>query len=200
MAAGTAEDAVFELLGRPARVRVTVGGGGPEPFRGRPWTADLDTVEFLKEREVGGHRLYAVGFEAEHVRRGLVDLTVLVRADREREGWVARRITGVSGGGEGAPDAPRVDLGGSWGSHGFCGGGLVHDPSGAVRRVRLRFENGVELEDGTEGGWVLFFTDRPVERPNAQVELLDGSGAAVSSFAWPWPPDLPDELRRRIRR
>jgi hypothetical protein len=64
----------------------------------------------------------------------------------------------------------------------------------------VRFGNGIELEDGTDGGWVLFFTNRPVERPNAEVDLIDADGELLSSFHWPWSPDLPDELRRRIPR
>jgi len=31
------------------------------------------------------------------------------------------------------------------------------------------------------------------------VELLDPSGELISCFDWPWSPDLPEELRRRIR-
>jgi hypothetical protein len=126
-------------------------------------------------------------------------MAILIRADRFGQDWIARRITGASGSGELSSTAPRVNLGGSWGRHGFCGGGRV-EPAGAdVSRVCVRFANGVELDDDTDGGWVLFFTNRPVERPNARVELLDPSGETISSFDWPWSPDLPEELRRRIR-
>jgi hypothetical protein len=147
-----------------------------------------------------GRKLFAVAFEAEHERRGHVRMTMLVRADRYPSTWVARRITGASGSGDLAPTAPRVNLGGSWGKHGFCGGGRVYPGDADVAQVRVRFTNGVELEDDTEGGWVLFFTNRPVERPNAQVEMLDPEGIVLSSFDWPWSPDLPEELRRRIPR
>lgn len=195
---------MYELLGQPARPPALVRVGGralqPQPFQGRPWQADLATVDFLKEREVLGHRLFVVAFEAEHVRRGFEPMTVLVRADRLDKTWTARRITGASGSGDDASTAPRVNLGGSWGGHGFCGGGRVEAAGAEIARVRVRFANGIEVDDDTEGGWVLFFTDRPVERPNADVDLLGPDGEVVSSFAWPWPPDLPDELRRRIRR
>jgi hypothetical protein len=203
MAARTAEEAVYELLGQHSRpgALVTAGGrGAPQPFQGRPWTADLGTLDFLKQREVLGHRLFVVAFEAEHVRRGSLPMTILVRADETGDGWHARRMTGASGTGSIPAGRPHVVLGGSWGKHGFCGGGKVKDEGAPVARVRLRFENGVELDDGTEGGWVLFFTERPVERPNAEVELLDADGCVLSSFAWPWERDLPDELRRRISR
>ena len=202
MGARTAEEAVYELLGEPARTPALVSArapAAPQPFQHRAWTADLGTVDFLKQREVLGVRLFAIAFEAEHERHGFTPMTILVRADRIGREGAARRITGSSGSGELPSTAPRVNLGGSWGGHGFCGGGRV-DPAGAdVARVRLRFANGVELEDDTDGGWVLFLTDEPVERPNARVELLDPSGEVLSSFDWPWSPDLPEELRRRIR-
>jgi hypothetical protein len=202
MGAGTAEEAVYELLGPATRTRALVGGGGrseTQPFRHRPWTADLGTVDFLKQRDVLGRRLFVVAFEAEHTRRGFTQMTALVRADRIGRTWIARQITGASGSGELPSSAPRVNLGGSWGGHGFCGGGRVEAAGADVARVRVRFVDGVELEDDTDGGWVLFFTDRPVERPNAEVELLDSNGELVSRFDWPWTPDLPEELRRRIR-
>jgi len=201
--ARTAEEAVYELLGQPARRPALVSAGARterQPFPSRPWTADLGTVDFLKQRKVLGRRLFVVAFEAEHVHRGMTQMTALVRADRLGKTWIARRITGASGSGELPSRAPRVNLGGSWGGHGFCGGGRVDAAGADVARVRMRFANGVELEDDTEGGWVLFFTDRPVERPNAEVELLDSEGEVVSRFDWPWPPDLPEALRRRIPR
>ena len=194
---------MYELLGQPVRQPALVRVGAQvsrQPVQHRPWTADLGTVDFLKQRKVLGRRLFAVAFEAEHVRRGFTLMTMLVRADRFGKAWIARRITGASGSGDLPSTAPRVDLGGSWGGHGFCGGGRV-EPAGAdVARVRVRFANGVELDDDTDGSWVLFFTDRPVERPNAEVDLLDPDDEVISSFDWPWSPDLPDELRRRIRR
>ena len=71
-------------------------------------------------------------------------------------------------------------------------------PFSRGERVRLRFGNGIELDDDVECGWALFFTDRPVERPEAVVELLDATGTAVASHQWPAGPGLPDALRRRI--
>jgi len=201
--ARTPEEAVYELLGQPARRPALVSAGAQTerpPFPSRRWTADLGTVDFLKQRKVLGRRLFVVAFEAEHVHRGVTQMTALVRADRLGKTWIARRITGASGSGELPSRAPRVNVGGSWGGHGFCGGGRVDAAGADVARVRMRFANGVELEDDTEGGWVLFFTDRPVERPNAEVELLDSEGEVVSRFDWPWPPDLPEALRRRIPR
>src|SRR5689334_15233638 len=100
MGAMTAEEAVYELLGQPARPAALVGAGGAtaaqQPFQGRQWTADLGTVDFLKEREILGCRLFVVAFEAEHLRHGFMPMTVLVRADRFGKTWIARRITGAS--------------------------------------------------------------------------------------------------------
>jgi hypothetical protein len=166
---------------------------------GAPWTAHLDTVEILKERQILDRRVYVVRFEADHLRAGRLEMTMVVRAERTSgAGWIAR---GISAGAD-VPDpelkAPRVLLGGSWGRFGFCGGGRVCAAPPEVERVRLRFSNGIELEDDTEQGWALFFTDRPVERPAAIVELLDADGVAVASHQWPAGPDLPEALRRRV--
>jgi hypothetical protein len=166
---------------------------------GVPWTADLDTVRILKERRILGRRLYVVAFEADHRRAGRLAMTMVVRAERVSGlGWVARGISAGADVPEPVLDAPRVLLGGSWGRFGFCGGGRVCGATPAIVRARLRFGNGVELADDTEQGWVLFFTDEPVERPEAAVELLDAAGEVVAAHQWPAGPDLPDALRRRI--
>jgi hypothetical protein len=166
---------------------------------GAPWTADLDTVEILKERQILGRRVYVMRFDADHLRAGRLRMTMVVRAERTPgAGWVARGISAGASVPEPELDEPRVLLGGSWGRFGFCGGGRVCAATPDIERVRLRFGNGIELEDDVECGWALFFTDRPVERPEAVVELLDASGAPVASHQWPAGPELPDALRRRI--
>ena len=199
--ARTATEAVLELLAHPAAERVTVGSRTQtqRPAAARPWSANIHTLELLKEREVLGRRLFVVSFEAEHVRHGLLPMTILVRAERARGTWRARKMSGVGGTGGGTSE-PRVQLGGSWGRHGFCGGGRVHAARGEVARVRLSFDNGVVLEDETDAGWVLFLTDRPVERPQATVELLDARGDVIASSTWPWEPSLPETLLRQIAR
>jgi len=93
---------------------------------GAPWTADLDTVEILKEREILGRRVYVVSFDADHLRAGRLRMTMVVRAERAHgTGWVARGISAGAAVAEPELDSPRVLLGGSWGSFGFCGGGRV---------------------------------------------------------------------------
>ena len=181
-------------------------GGGPDrkaslSIGGTPWIAHVDTVEILKEREILGRRVYVVGFLADHARLGRLPMTIVVRAERVTGlGWVARGISAGANMPEPRLAAPRLLLGGSWGMFGFCGGGKVCGAAPEIDRVRLRFGNGVELEDDTEQGWALFFTDEPVERPAATVELLGADGRIVASHEWPARPDLPDALRRRIPR
>jgi len=167
---------------------------------GTPWTARLDTVEFVKQREVLGRRLFVVEFEADHVRNGLTTMQRIVQAERLGGSWIARGVTGAGIGGDLQVQEPHVNLGGSWGRFGFCGGGRVHDPASLIDRVRLRFESGIECEDDTEAGWVLFYTDRPVRRPQAKVELVDASGQTVASYGWPPQRDLPQTLLARLPR
>jgi hypothetical protein len=210
MLARDPREAVLEHLGARAAPReahtvapVLAGRTRPTSWHTRsgvPWTAQLDSVEFVKQREVLGCRLFVVAFEADHVRLGPVTMHMIVRAERDRGGWVARSVSGGAGGGEARPREPHVNLGGSWGRFGFCGGGEVHAARADIARVRLRFGNGVECEDDTAAGWVLFYTDRPVERPHATVELLDGAGEIVASYEWPPRRDLPQTLLRRIAR
>jgi hypothetical protein len=193
----------------PARERTLTGtrtAGGPAPIEavaagGPPWSPRLDTVEFLKERVIGNRHVYAIGFEADHPRAGRVDMTMIARAERVTGlGWVGRGVSTGTAVGEPEVGEPRLYLGGSWGRFGFCGGGQIYPPAAAVARARLRFADGVELEADAEGGWALFFTHEPVERPDATVELLDGAGDVVATHEWPPRPDLADELRRRIPR
>ena len=133
-----------------------------------------------------GRRLYVVAFEADHRRAGRLEMTMVVRAERVPDvGWVARGISAGASVPEPVLETPRVLLGGSWGRFGFCGGGRVCAATPDIVRARLRFGNGIELEDDTEAGWALFFTDVPVERPEAVVELLNEHGEPVATHQWP---------------
>src|SRR4051812_34638018 len=187
------EQAVLDHIARvrPAARRRQPASTGPRAddrrsagisIGGAPWTAHLDTVEILKERRILGRHVYVVRFEADHLRAGLLEMTMVVRAERvPGDGWTARGISAGASVSDPEVDAPRVLLGGSWGRFGFCGGGRVCGTTPELSAVRLRFGNGIELEDDVEAGWALFFTDRPVERPAAVVELLDASGTAIGS-------------------
>ncbi len=199
------EQAVLDHIARvPAEARAHERAlAGPDRLSsgGAPWSARLETVEILKEREILGRRVYVVGFLADHARLGRLPMTMVVRAERVTGlGWVARGTSAAANMPEPRLAEPRVLLGGSWGMFGFCGGGRVSGTTPEIDRARLRFGNGIELEDDTEHDWVLFFTDEPVERPAATVELLGANGRIVASHEWPARPDLPDALRRRIPR
>ena len=93
---------------------------------------------------------------------------------------------------------PHVDLVGTWGRFGFCGGGRVHAAGADVARVRLHFGDQVECEDDTETGWVLFYSPRPLQRPHAAIELLDAAGDIVTTYPWPPQRDLTQVLLARI--
>jgi hypothetical protein len=209
--ARTPRQAVLEHLARaqpPVRAReaALAGIGGrsqslaASPPAGPPWRPRLETLAFLKEREILDRHVCVVGFEADHVRTGTQPMTMVLRAERVAGlGWVAR-ASSSGGAHEATSTGPRLDLTGSWGSFGFCGGGRVHAFGASVARVRLRFTTGVELDDDARAGWVVFFTDEPVESPDATIELLDPAGDVVATHEWPPRPDLADELRRRIPR
>src|SRR5580765_7414237 len=165
------EQAVLDHIARvrPAerRRKPTLAGARTDDRRARsaglsiggaPWTAHLDTVEILKERPILGRRVYVVRFEADHLRAGRLPMTMVVRAERTPgAGWVARGISAGASVPEPELDEPRVLLGGSWGRFGFCGGGRICAATPEIEHVRLRFGNGIELEDDVECGWALFF-------------------------------------------
>lgn len=186
--------------GRQREPALNIAQGGRVAPQRSAWTAIPGTVQILKERRILGRRVYVVGFDADHVRAGRVSMTMIVRAERVAGlGWVARGIGAAAVAEEPRLDEPRVLLSGSWGGFGFCGGGRLCGPDAPeIERVRLHFGNGVVLEDGTDGGWVVFFTDSPVERPEATLDLLDADGDVVASHEWPALRDLPEALRRRI--
>jgi hypothetical protein len=153
---------------------------------------NLDTVEFVKQREALGCRLYVVEFDDGNGRT----LYEIVRVVRHGRTWTARAAA-VGAWAEPRSPFPWVSLNATWGSFGFCGGGRVHATDAEVARVRVRFASGVECEDDTDDGWVLFYDDRPVRRPRATVELLDPDGQLVRSFGWP-ERDLATALLERI--
>lgn len=222
------------------RPRTWLGYGPPRviaEFGGSPGLQpDPDSIRIVKERAIPGRRLYRIAAIERRSRvRQLYDqgtapwlvVPIALRLPRQRElslwvgareqpegGWVAE---GMAGGGAGDPpwDEPRVNLCG-WGwPDRFAGGGRVIDQGRGVTGVRLRFANGVELEDSVDDGEVLFLTDEHVEVP-ATVSLYDSGGALVAShdaFSVPQlsaeelgrladglQPEAAAELRRRFGR
>jgi hypothetical protein len=144
---------------------------------GKPFAADPATVRFLKERGIPGRRLFAVTFDDEQGQLWFW----LVAAEQDETGtWVAH---GGAGGSEHGPerDEPWVNLAGWWGPGRFYAGGQLLAASPDVARVRLRCANGLEMEDDTDGGVVVFLTDRPTDTP-VTVEICNGEGQVVASY------------------
>jgi hypothetical protein len=173
--------AILEHLAwRPAEqepLRRSGGAARPVPrVGGKPFAADPATVRFLKERGIPGRRLFAVTFDDEQGQRWFW----LVAAERDQTGtWVAHGGAGGSGHGP-EPDEPWVNLAGWWAPGRFYAGGQLLAASADVARVRLRCAKGVELEDDTDGGVVLFLTDRRTDTP-VTVEICNCEGQVVAS-------------------
>jgi hypothetical protein len=143
---------------------------------GKPFAADPATVRFLKERGIPGRRLFAVTFDDEHGQRWFW----LVAAEQDQTGtWVARGGAGGSGHGPERQE-PWVNLAGWWGPGRFYAGGQLLAAGADVARVRLRCAKGLELEDDTDGGVVLFLTDRQKDAP-VTVEICNGEGQVLAS-------------------
>lgn len=203
------------------RPRTWLGYGPPRviaEFGGPPGhQADPDSIRIVKERAIPGRRLYRISaIERRSHARQLYDqgtapwlvVPIVLRLPRRPELslWVGAREQpeggwmpdGMAGGGAGDPPwaEPRVNLCG-WGwPDRFAGGGRVIAQGRGVTRVRLRFANGVELEDSVDDGEVLFLTDEHAEVP-ATVSLYDTEGALVASHDAFAPPQLsPEELDR----
>jgi hypothetical protein len=154
----------------------------PVPFvAAKGFNADPATVQFVKQREIPGRRLFAVSFKD---RRGQ-SWAWLVAAEQDEAGeWSTHGVAG-GGGDWSQPElrvrrGPWLNLGCSWGADGFYGGGAIHRAGADVGRVRLRFRDGSVLEDDSERGLALFATGRRIEIP-VVVELLDRTGAVIAS-------------------
>jgi hypothetical protein len=143
----------------------------------RPFTADPATVRLLKQRGIPGRRLFAVAFDDEQRRQRWF---WLVAAEQDETGaWVASGGAGGSGQGP-EREEPWVNLAGWWGQGRFYAGGRIVAAGKDVARARLRTANGMELGDDTEGGVVLFLTDRPAHTP-VTVEIYDRQGQLLAS-------------------
>lgn len=183
MAQSDAQRAVIDELTRPAgRVltqRTSLSGLTAELRRGGGADADASTVRFVKERRIGAKQLHAVAFRTvDGQSRAFV-----IGTEQDKTG--AWHVSGMAGGGGNDPhrERPWVNLAG-WGwPAAFYGGGKVSGKGcEAANRVRLRFKNGVELEDTIDDGLVLFIADRAVNPP-AAVDILDSAGLVIESHA-----------------
>lgn len=156
--------------------------GGASPGRpvarilsGKSFSAQRETIRFLKERGGADRRLFAVDFEDADDRPWFW----LLAAERdERGGWSAR---GVAGGGGGAPrrPAPWLNFCGAWGRGRLYGGGRIHPGGVELSRVRVTLANGAELEDDTEGDVALFVSNQ--DAAPLTVELFDAAGRLAAS-------------------
>ena len=181
MAHSDARQAIIERLTRPPgrllSERPSAGGWTAQLRRAGGAEADPSTIRFLKERSVGGKQLHAVAFQtiAGHSRHFVIGVV------HDRTG--AWEVSGMAGGGGSDPhrDRPWVNFAG-WGwPGGFSGGGrVVGSGCEEATRVRLRFKNGVELEDTVDDGLVLFIADRVVKVP-ASADILDSAGLPMAS-------------------
>jgi hypothetical protein len=169
LAARPAKRAPVHRSGDPTRPVPSLGGG--------PFSADPATVRLLKQRGIPGRRLFAVTFEDEQRRQRWF---WLVAAEQDETGaWVASGGAGGSGQGP-EREEPWVNLAGWWGQGRFYAGGQVVAASKDVARARLMTADGMELEDDTDCGVVLFLTDRPAHAP-VTVDIYDREGQLLAS-------------------
>jgi hypothetical protein len=101
----------------------------------------------------------------------------------EQDKTGAWHVCGMAGGGGNDPhrERPWVNLAGwGWPAAFYGGGKVIGKGCEAANRVRLRFKNGVELEDTIDDGLVLFIADRAVNPP-AAVDILDSAGLVIES-------------------
>lgn len=176
--------AIIEALTRPAGRR-QITGHSPSGWRSVKTTdgpfasADPASIQFLKERASGSHRIYAVTYTDD---RG-VDHLELVGAVQAADGhWT--RSGGAGGSGKGPPrDRPWLNFAGWRGPDIFAGGGQVIG-TGAERakRVELAFDNGTNLGDSVDEGLVLFIKEQTLEIP-VTAHILDDQNKILATHA-----------------
>jgi hypothetical protein len=150
--------------------------------RGVPFVADMNSVQFLKERGTDAQRLFAVSFRDE-VRNHWF---WLVAAEfEEQAGWKAHGVAGGSGGPaqgrrpELTHPAPWLNFCGQWGADRFYAGGELRSGNSRVGLVRVTLVDGAELTDDAVGDVALFVGRRG--EPPAVVDIFDVDGSLLSS-------------------
>jgi hypothetical protein len=146
--------------------------------RGNPFTADLATIEFVKERGSDDRRLFAVTFE--DVQRN--QWFWLAAAERDQTGsWVARGVAGGSDGPRARSAAmstrsqPWLNLAGSWGQGRIYAGGKIHSAGADIGQLCLTLADGTQLTDDADAGVALFLSDQTGQSP-ASVDIFDTHG------------------------
>jgi hypothetical protein len=180
---------IIQYLTRPAAGQLPVDraavSAGKQPGRpvasvthGNPFTADRETIRFVKERGTDERRLFAVTFE--DLQRN--EWFWLTAAERDPSGnWAAR---GVAGGSDGprsrsvprsTRSRPWLNLSGSWGQGRIYAGGKIHSAGASIACLCLTLGDGTELTDDAEAGVALFLSDQTAQPP-VSVDIYDSQG------------------------
>lgn len=144
--------------------------------RGNPFTADPDSIEFLKERAAGDRRLFAVTFDDQFANHWFW----LVAAELDDTSWSAHGVAGGSDGPAGqsrespARSRPWLNLCGQWGTNRFYAGGKLHAAGARLGHVCLTLADGTELRDTADDGVALFISDLPHEPAMVDIYEVDG--------------------------
>jgi hypothetical protein len=138
-------------------------------------------VHFLKERAIAGCQIHVMTFED---KDGKHFYGFCVAGQDATGSWRIRGATfseGDPGTHEPVYMQPSVGFfcGGGFGSE-FYAGGYVQDADAGITEVHLVSNNGIELKDAVEHGFVLFVTALPVEMPMI-AELYDKAGNLIAS-------------------
>ena len=195
MSAPDPKQAILDELARPLG-QWEPGGTSPGGWQsgimrgGNAFQADPATIQFVKHRESERRHLYFVTFEGPIPqlgpdRRYPWSYVFPVEPDPDG-GW---RVRGGAGGAGGTPprSRPWVNLGGGGWPDQFYAGGRIDNAGVEVAHVKLRFANGLTLQDDATTGVALFITDQNIEMP-ATVAVLDHTGnELVSHPAFPGP-------------
>lgn len=180
--------AIIEHLTQPGAAQPPVRHAAPRPgelpsrpissvVQRNPFTADGAAIQFVKERGIPDHRLYAVTFDDEQHQGWFW----LVAAERDRDGrWVAVSVAGGSGQSPQRSE-PWLNLAGSWGQGRLYAGGEIHPAGASVAEVRLTLADGTQLTDNAQADVALFLSDQVAEP--ATVEMFDNNGQLLATHA-----------------
>jgi hypothetical protein len=184
--------AIIEYLTRPAADAPPAERTAPGKQPGRPvayavkgksFTADPATIEFVKERGTDERRLFAVTFE--DLQRN--EWFWLTAAERDQAGnWTARGVAGGSDGPRSRPvprstrSQPWLNLAGSWGQGRIYAGGKIHSAGASIGCLCLTLGDGTELTDDAEAGVALFLSDQTAQPPTT-VNIYGTDGRLLVS-------------------
>jgi hypothetical protein len=140
---------------------------------------DLESVTFIKERQLGRGRVLAVGVDDGLGERWWL-LSFVVQDDAggwRMRGGLASRDEPIVG-----REEPWLKLGAWRDADHFVGGGRIQGAGPEIARVRLAWPDGSTLEDDAHSGVALFLADRVPTGP-ARVEFYDSAGVLIASHA-----------------